>query len=66
VPYVTVEAFAEHMQKLGNRCELIGYDDQKHGFFNQIKYDEAVRAMDAFLASLEYIAADGAAAKKEN
>ncbi len=55
VPYVTVEAFAAEMKKAGNRCELIGYDGQPHGFFNKAKYDETLAEADRFLTSLGYL-----------
>ena len=34
VPYITVEQFTQESQRLGNHCELVGYDDEPHGFFN--------------------------------
>ena len=34
VPYATAEAFAAKMKAAGNRCELVGFDGQAHGFFN--------------------------------
>jgi acetyl esterase len=34
VPYATAEFFAKAMKQAGNRCELVGYPDQAHGFFN--------------------------------
>lgn len=34
VPYATADAFAQEATKLGNHCELIGYDRESHGFFN--------------------------------
>ena len=34
VPYVTAERFAQETQRRGNRCELIGYEGESHGFFN--------------------------------
>ena len=60
VPYFTAELFAEEMKKKGNRCELIGYEGQSHGFFNYGRADnkyfvETVKKMDAFLASLGYL-----------
>lgn len=60
VPFWTAEAFAEAMKKAGNQCELIGYDDQSHGFFNYgrggNKYFLATtQKMDEFLASLGYL-----------
>ncbi len=60
VPFNTAEAFTKLMTKAGNRCELVGYDGQKHGFFNygraDNKYAETVAAMDQFLVSLGWIA----------
>jgi acetyl esterase/lipase len=61
VPYRTAEAFTEAMKKAGNRCELVGYDGQGHGFFNYGRaeneyYRRTVRAMDEFLASVGYLA----------
>ena len=60
VPYRTAEIFAEAMQKAGNRCELVGYDDKVHGFFNYGRDDnsgylETVAATDRFLTSLGYL-----------
>jgi len=60
VPYATAEAFAEAMKKAGNRCDLVGFDGQSHGFFNfgrnENKYFiETVRKADQFLASLGYL-----------
>lgn len=60
VPYQTVEIFAAAMKKVGNQCELHGYEDQGHGFFNQGRgdgtaYTDTVRALDQFLAKLGYL-----------
>lgn len=55
VPYATVEKFAEVMKAAGNRCELVGFEGQPHGFFNQAKYQETLEATDAFLVSLGYL-----------
>ena len=60
VPYVTAEAFATAMKKAGNRCELVGYDEQTHGFFNFGRgdgryYRETLAAADRFLVSLGYL-----------
>ena len=57
VPYATVEKFAEVMQAAGNRCELVGYEGQPHGFFNKSKMAETLGATDAFLVSLGYLPA---------
>lgn len=60
VPYFTSELFAEETQKKGNRCEIVGYDGQPHGFFNYGRSDnkyfvDTVKKMDAFLVSLAYL-----------
>jgi acetyl esterase len=60
VPYFTSELFAEKMKEKGNRCELVGYPGQSHGFFNYGRggnkyFLDTVRKMDAFLASLGYL-----------
>jgi acetyl esterase/lipase len=60
VPYRTVEAFAQEMEGAGNRCKLVGYEGQGHGFFNYGRGDGAmykatVKAMDEFLAELGYV-----------
>ena len=57
VPYTTVEKFTEVMQAAGNRCELVGYEGQPHGFFNKSKYAETLAAADTFLVSLGYLPA---------
>ena len=57
VPFVTVEAFTERMKKAGNRCELKGYDGQKHGFFNGPGFADTLAAADEFLVSLKYLPA---------
>jgi acetyl esterase/lipase len=57
VPYTTVEKFTEVMKAAGNRCELVGYEGQPHGFFNKAKYAETLAATDAFLVSLGYLPA---------
>lgn len=61
VPYWSAEAFAEAMKKAGNRCELIGYEGEKHGFFNlgrggsNKSFIATTKRMDEFLASLGYL-----------
>jgi len=57
VPYSTVEKFTDVMKAAGNRCELVGYEGQPHGFFNKAKYAETLAATDAFLVSLGYLPA---------
>jgi acetyl esterase/lipase len=60
VPYFTAQLFTEKMQAMGNRCELVGYEGQPHGFFNFGRSDnkyflDTVAKMDTFLASLGYL-----------
>lgn len=63
VPFKTARQFASAMKKVGNRCELVGYEGQPHGFFNygrsENKYFNAtVRSLDQFLVSLGYLEGD--------
>jgi dipeptidyl aminopeptidase/acylaminoacyl peptidase len=63
VPYKTAERFTAAMKKAGNRCELVGYEGQPHGFFNygrnQNRYFEATLiSLDKFLVSLGYLTGD--------
>ena len=60
VRYKIAAAFAQRMNNSGNRCELLGYEGQEHGFFNFGRgdgshYYKTVLEMDTFLASLGYI-----------
>jgi acetyl esterase/lipase len=56
VPYASVEAFTGRMKAVGNRCELHGYDGQKHGFFNGDQYKKTTLAeADKFLVSLGWL-----------
>jgi acetyl esterase len=60
VPYATVALFAKKMTTAGNRCELLGFDGEIHGFFNYGRnankaYYETLRKADEFLASLGYL-----------
>jgi len=68
VPYQTAEVFTELMQEAGNRCELVGFEDQGHGFFNSGRggnakrrarddrmYRETTYRLDQFLISLGYL-----------
>jgi acetyl esterase/lipase len=57
VPYSTVEKFTEVMKAAGNRCDLIGYEGEKHSFFNKSKFAETLAAADDFLVSLGYLPA---------
>ncbi len=63
VPFATVEAFAEAMKKAGNRCEVMGFEGQQHGFFNfgrgdNAMFRETLKQADKFLASLGWLAGD--------
>jgi acetyl esterase len=60
VPFRTAEVFAETMKKHGNRCELVGYPEKGHGFFNfgrdkNTDFRETLQAADQFLVSLGYL-----------
>lgn len=60
VPYSGMEWFAKKMKEAGNRCELIGYEGQGHGFFNHGRgggkyFKETMTEADKFLASLKYV-----------
>ena len=58
VPFTTAEAFAAKMKAAGNRCELVGYEGQSHGFFNQEPWLAKTTAeMDKFLVSLGWLPA---------
>lgn len=65
VPYSTVEAYTKKSQAAGNRCELVGYEGQTHGFFNNRPgnpfYGETLRAAEKFLVSLGYLTSGGSA-----
>jgi len=56
VPFASAEAFATEMKKKGNRCDLVGYEGQAHGFFNTTRYDETLAEADKFLVTLGYLA----------
>jgi arylsulfatase A-like enzyme/acetyl esterase/lipase len=60
VPYASVEVFARLMREAGNRCELVGYDGQGHGFFNvgrsgERYFRETLARADEFLVSLGFL-----------
>lgn len=62
VPYATAELFASAMKAAGNRCELVGYEGQPHGFFNfgrgdNAHYQKTLQAADDFLVSLGWLKA---------
>jgi acetyl esterase/lipase len=60
VPHENVERFRDEMKKAGNRCELVSFDGEGHGFFNYGRkgnkaFVATVRRADEFLASLGYL-----------
>lgn len=56
VPFASAEAFTARMKSLGNRCELHGFDGQKHGFFNGDEFKQKTLAeADIFLVSLGWL-----------
>ena len=60
VPFATTEAFAAKMKAAGNRCELVAFDGQSHGFFNYGRegnrfFLQTLKQTDEFLASLGYL-----------
>lgn len=68
VPYATADAFARAMKAAGNRCELVGFEGQPHGFFNFGRGDNSnhhatLVATDRFLASLGWLQGEPTLAK---
>jgi acetyl esterase/lipase len=62
VPFLTVELFTKKMLDFGNKCTLVAYKGEPHGFFNYGKKSNAVfidtvYKMDKFLISLGYLVA---------
>lgn len=60
VPYADVERFCAESKKIGNQCELLGYEGATHGFFNSSRddgkwYRQTVLEMDHFLTRLGYL-----------
>jgi len=60
VPFAQAEAFQRRMRGLGRRCELAGYSEAGHGFFNYGRqknhwFAETMRRTDRFLDSLGYV-----------
>lgn len=60
VPYQSIEIFTEAMKAAGNRCELVGYPGERHGFFNYGRgdssaYEDTMRRTDEFLVSLGWL-----------
>jgi acetyl esterase len=60
VPYADVERFCMESQKVGNQCQLFGYEGATHGFFNPSRdggkwYRETLLEMDRFLTTLGFL-----------
>ncbi len=60
IPFTKIEEFAKAMKAAGNRCEVVGFEGQGHGFFNPRNdggryFVETMRLADRFLASLGYL-----------
>lgn len=60
VPYADVEKFCAEASKLGNRCQLYGYEGASHGFFNPSReegkwYRETLLEMERFLTKIGYL-----------
>ncbi len=56
VPFASAEAFTAKMKSLGNRCELHGFNGQKHGFFNGDEFKQkTLSEADKFLVSLGWL-----------
>jgi acetyl esterase/lipase len=59
VPYKTVELFTKAMTDAGNDCKLVGYEGQKHGFFNFDRgpeyYNRTVAELDRFLVEKGFL-----------
>ena len=59
-PFILVDLFTRKMRELGNRCDLYGYPDAGHGFFNyglyeNTNYADTIQKMDEFLVSLGFL-----------
>jgi acetyl esterase len=64
IPVATIKRYAARSRALGNRCELLLYEDQQHGFFNYKDgenpyFRQTLDAVDAFLVSLGLLSAAG-------
>ncbi len=55
IPVSTGEKYKNEMEKLGIRCDLILYENEKHGFYNKSKYFETLLETDKFLKSMGYL-----------
>jgi acetyl esterase len=60
VPYADVDRYCSEATKQGNRCQLIGYENATHGFFNPQNadgkwYRETLLEVDRFLVGIGYL-----------
>ncbi len=59
VPYENVVRFKSIMKQFGNKCKLVGYKNQVHGFFNFNKnpkyFKKTLRKTELFLEKLGYL-----------
>lgn len=56
VPFATAQAFTDLMKAKGSSCRLIGYEGQRHGFFNNDPWrTRTLIKADEFLASLDWL-----------
>lgn len=60
VPFATAKLFTEKMKSMDNACQLVGFEDRPHGFFNYGKRDNqdylaTVNAMDDFLVKQGFL-----------
>ncbi len=56
VPYATADLFARKMKAAGIRCQLVGFEDAGHGFYNYGRgQSQTLAQMDAFLVRLGWL-----------
>jgi acetyl esterase len=60
VPYADVDRFCTEARRLGNQCQLVGYEGATHGFFNLQNadgkwYRETLLEADRFLTKIGYL-----------
>nr|WP_294901199.1 alpha/beta hydrolase [uncultured Pedobacter sp.] len=56
IPVETINKYKKLMENKGNRCEVVLYEGQGHGFFNKKEYlAKTMSEADKFLTSLGYI-----------
>jgi acetyl esterase len=61
VPFISIQLFTKKMHELDNKCTLVAYQGETHGFFNygnsNAAFIDTVHKMDEFLVSLGYLKA---------